>query len=638
MPPLLYVLVQLCCAFLGTLLGVLLSLCLVALWFLLKLRSFGTVLTVNEYEEVKRCVLSPGEESKSNSKSKSNVKSNSHVKVNYERQSDWLERPPTTLRAAEDILNVAEQLRGKLTVQLGGKKRYRMRCSASLRGSWLCCWPSDKQRKGVEIYDLRRCRLRQTLVGKFALELDSAWRAFRPSVYYLYLLFDDAAQYHVWYNELSRIAELSSTGFHEKVASGIKSARAAVGSGDDNNNGAGGDGEATAVANDQLVDSVLRAVCLDDHATAGVTASTAWLNVLLSRFFASMHCGTELVERIQQKLVQKITDKLIEKGLDHRLQNIAIGKVTMGDEPPRFGNAAIMAPDAAGGVCIDLDIEYAGALVIQLSAVLVTPIRTGVQGSICLKRLKGRVCIHVDPVGRLYTFSFYEFPHAEWDVQLDVGRVTKLFDLSTLLIKRVKTSLSERFVMPNRKHGRMPKTPKSYWEQPEVVMRHVGRVQIATMPLVESASEPAIAKSLLDGDDDGDLTDARASAPARVMTRRSRSRSPAARHAAAAASTSSSLTASPSSSRRHHRHRRTQSPSSSQPLTPKRQLNSSEALAVHSDDGGEDTSEATNGKHHRVKRALSSLRRRRRSWRDSDELLTASDATQAPDKSATVDE
>ena len=68
----------------------------------------------------------------------------------------------------------------------------------------------------MELFDFSNCQLRKTSIEKYTLEIVSPWAALRPSIYYIYLIFEKNEDYWQWYCALQSICALTQPTFHEE--------------------------------------------------------------------------------------------------------------------------------------------------------------------------------------------------------------------------------------------------------------------------------------------------------------------------------------------------------------------------------------------------------------------------------------
>ncbi|MDP2436657.1 MAG: hypothetical protein Q8P67_12990 [archaeon] len=418
----------------------------------------------------------------------------------------WEPAPPIAKPSIEEVFRSHTLLSTKAVVQESGKERLRIRYKMALSSShpvaqgapvdsrerklWLFCQSTDQKPPVQTIYDVSRCNLRVTSIYKHTLEVVSPYSALAAGHFSLFILFEDEASYQEWYCflTLTNLLPLFSPPIYESIWQRMNSL---------SKKGASSNTAADLLSTQPISPKM----------------SCDWLNCLLARWVTSMREGTRLELAIRQALAMKIAAKLFEKGLDAAFSDIRLLDVQLGTAAPKFHSISIHPPDVPGAMVIDISVSYVGDFYFSFAAKLSLPgIKTEIQAAVLLHELSGRLLLHAEPTGQLISFSFFHFPDLAVDITYRLGKVQpSLFDLKKFILKKLKVSLGERLVIPNRKYIRIPRTPKTYYEQKEVKMKDAQKLAIdweihnnnnANSRLSQSGSNPVIMERVV-----GNLSD-----------------------------------------------------------------------------------------------------------------------------------
>lgn len=401
--------------------------------------------------------------------------------------------------AWQDIRHLAANLRNTLTLQLGGRKRARVRYTMSLHGNrWLYCRApnerlcdsvigisgsgspatasstnrrsrgsqnelnsllQDIETSGEEIFDLLDCHLLMTTVSKWALEIVNPNAAFKPGLFQLYLIFDNEDKYNQWYLYLTSrgILQVKPAHFFESFKT-----------------------------IPELLPSLL---------SYGPVATCNWLNRMLRRWFLSMRDGDRLLKAMRKKVAEKIATKLVEKGLDGSISDVRLLDVRVGSSMPSFTSARhYVGHSESFGQGSELALVYTGGNDAFFFA-FKGRAHFGrhsfeIKADVTLLSLRGTLNLHEEPTGQFFSISFNEKPVLELNLKVSVGNKTmpEVFDLGGLIGGKVRQSLSEKLVPPNRKYSRIPKTTKSFWEHEHTRMWKATQLKIDS-PIPALSSE-----------------------------------------------------------------------------------------------------------------------------------------------------
>lgn len=353
----------------------------------------------------------------------------------------WDIPPASRLRQLElpDVFSRDLILSGRFYVQPSGKERLRFRYHCDLYGSLLACQNLEDTRTTMEIFDLSGCQIRHTTLYKHALEIVSTSAALAVGHYHMFFIFTSPSQLQEWLSALLQQGlKLASQTAHELITERLKRG---------------------------------------EKPPLGPAITCGWTNRLLARWYLSMKDGDRLRAKIREKLAEKVSVKLFEKGMDSKFQDLRLANVKVGSTAPTLGPIYIhQLPQSSGVFAFDMSFCYEGEFFFSFTTKFM---KLQCKASVMLHSLKGRVLLYVEPNSQLYSIAFYEFPEIKWTVKKKVSNSDfALLDLQGIIHDKLKISLSERFVLPNRKFARIPRTNKSYWELPEVAVRATGRLSV----------------------------------------------------------------------------------------------------------------------------------------------------------------
>lgn len=323
----------------------------------------------------------------------------------------------------------------------------------------------------MEIFDLKDCEIRLTNRYDFALEIVNTRSAFRIGHFQLFLIFPAAAKCHKWLRYLVSQGILPIRPPHtfesiwaEQEARLVRKQRRS----------------GKVPASNHSVENFLHFY--------GAGEQCSVFNHLLNRWFRSMREGPTLVTKLRQKIAQKMASKLFEKGLDESFSHLRLLEVRIEDSPPIFHVARLHQ------FGIDLELEYTGGIFFSFCGKLYIKAlnrRMDIRVAVTVARIAGCLTVHLHPhEGDLIAVSFREKPDLQFNLDVKLGAVPEFFDIRKFIINKIKASVYERFVAPNRKYIRIPKTHKSFWELLDVRMRAVEALGIH---YAQQAEDPAAA-------------------------------------------------------------------------------------------------------------------------------------------------
>ncbi|KAL6058104.1 ERMES complex subunit mmm1, variant 2 [Balamuthia mandrillaris] len=193
-----------------------------------------------------------------------------------------------------------------------------------------------------------------------------------------------------------------------------------------------------------------------------------WLNSILLRFFQNIRHSEELVDGVKNSLETRLTTKLAQRNLDTYIAEFKVLQLDLGDGCPSITGVKIIPQPMPGEIGMDIQLDYNGNAKIALSATIHVNLRGHTYTSIpvvadaTLRSLSGKLHLHCAPwPAERFSLSFYREP--KMNIQLDTTmgenkQVKNFPKLGDLLLKKLKNTLIEKMVMPNRRYIRIPKS------------------------------------------------------------------------------------------------------------------------------------------------------------------------------------
>eukprot|EP01121_Diplochlamys_sp_Union-15-3_P001753 TRINITY_DN11527_c0_g1_i1.p1 TRINITY_DN11527_c0_g1~~TRINITY_DN11527_c0_g1_i1.p1 ORF type:complete len:264 (-),score=52.26 TRINITY_DN11527_c0_g1_i1:31-822(-) len=171
-------------------------------------------------------------------------------------------------------------------------------------------------------------------------------------------------------------------------------------------------------------------------------------------------CRSEQLKiKATNKLAEKLSEKIEEKHLEGLLKNMNITSLSLGTKNLVIDKVAL-EPSTNGDLAVDFDLSYTnGDAKMGLSALV---LKVNVDVIATLVSVKGRMHLRCAPFPtERFSLSFREEPSIEVDLQFIKGPNLFQNKIRDFIIDKVKISLSEKFVAPNRKYFRIPTLPKT---------------------------------------------------------------------------------------------------------------------------------------------------------------------------------
>lgn len=201
-----------------------------------------------------------------------------------------------------------------------------------------------------------------------------------------------------------------------------------------------------------------------------------WVNALISRIYLNVQSSVIIKKKLIDKISTSFNEKLKEKSIKKILSDIKITKFCIGSKPPTIENAVLLPTDkSTGEMVIEMNINYNDG-----DAIMV--LKTFIQFHLFEKRfvnipititarltsIKGKIQLRCPPFpAEQFCIFFYKEPDITLNVDLSIGN-NKLPFLNQLILSRIesylenrlKLSIIERIVAPQRRFVRIPTTSK----------------------------------------------------------------------------------------------------------------------------------------------------------------------------------
>lgn len=201
-----------------------------------------------------------------------------------------------------------------------------------------------------------------------------------------------------------------------------------------------------------------------------------WVNALISRMYLNIQSSTVIKKKLIDKITTSFNERLKGRSLKNFLTDIKIMKFCIGSKPPTIENAVLLPTDkSTGEIVIEMNINYKDGdaimifkTYIQLNIFEKRVVNIPVIITARLTSLKGKIQLRCPPFpAEQFCVFFYQEPDLNLKVDIKIGNneipLLNQFILPRIesyLENRLKLSIVERIVAPQRRFIRIPTTNK----------------------------------------------------------------------------------------------------------------------------------------------------------------------------------
>lgn len=206
----------------------------------------------------------------------------------------------------------------------------------------------------------------------------------------------------------------------------------------------------------------------------GLREPAKWLNAILKRFVQNARVSERILNKIRERMTKKLQEKIEDKNLQSSVEDLKVTNLYIPTHFPEIMWAQLLPSAQAEKIVCDMLINWNSEMDPATFTITATVVINwpkprfksfDVDMSFTITRMFGKMHLECDPFpASRFSICFYEEPHFDFAVKSGFTALPDAirFKLEEFIVKKVKISLLQKFLMPNRKYFKIPvgiKTP-----------------------------------------------------------------------------------------------------------------------------------------------------------------------------------